>query len=180
MVFAVELNIIGHLFILAILFVGVLAVVSIRNLSTRYDKRAELKAARKNNTHGIEAILHKMDIIARYPNEADLWKLDKLLPQRLAALKGTDTVYDGAKLLDYEISNRQFLLLIELFAQVNVLHFFPITRRHTFFYAYEFHTRSGEITLLGDADLRNSRFHEDLGIKVDLCPGWLARELLQP
>lgn len=174
---SVELTIFGHFFLYAILFIGVLLVVTIRNLSTRYDKRVELKNARKNSTHGIEPILQKLYIVRKYPGATDLHQLDKLLTQRLAALKGRDAV-QGAKLLDYEISNRRFLLLLELFTQVTVLHFFPITRRHTFFYAFEINGRTSEIVLLGDEDLRTGKYHEDLGKMVDLCPGWLEQELL--
>jgi hypothetical protein len=163
--------------LLIVLIICLVILALIQNMSTRYDKRVALKNARKKGADGIEALLQKLHVIKKLPGEINSSEGGKLIEQRLAALKRRDVV-DGAKLLDYEISNERFLLLLELFKEGELLGFFPVTRRHTFFYALEINSGAGEISLHGDEDLRRFRFHEDLGIMVDLCPGWLAKELL--
>lgn len=163
--------------LLIILIICLVILALIQNMSTRYDKRVELKTARKNSTQGIESLFQKLHVVRQYPGENNFNEPDKQIEQRLAALKGRNAV-NGAKLLDYELSNMRFLLLLELYAEGELLTFFPVTRRHTFFYAIEINTDTGEITLLGDTDLRTGKYHEDLGKMIDLCPGWLAKELL--
>lgn len=164
-------------FLLIVLIVCLVILALIHNMSTRYDKRVELKNARKKGTAGTEALLQKLHVIKKFTGEINFSEAGKLLEQRLAALKGRDAV-SGAKLLDYEISNDRFLLLLELYAEGELLTFFPVTRRHAFFYAFEINSGTGEISLLGDEDLRTGKYHEDLGKMVDHCTGWLAKELL--
>ncbi len=173
----IEMGIPLLLFLLIILVICLLVLALIHNMSTRYDKRVELKNARKKGTAGIEALLQKLHVVKKFSGETNISQPGNLPEQRLAALKGRNAV-GGAKLLDYEISSGRFLLLLELYAEGELLAFFPVTRRHTFFYAFEINSGSGEIILLGDEDLRTGKYHEDLGKMIDLCPGWLQQELL--
>lgn len=174
MVLSVEIH--GLYWLVCIVIVlGIFVFALIRSKLSRFKKQRLLNDARKNN--GTELLLQTLQPLEKYRSAVDPRNLEQLFRQRLTALKSSGVIRD-TRMIDFEISNRNYLMLVELHTESQVLSYFRVPRRLTLFYAFRLDVRTGVIDLLGDPVIPARHFHDDFTGPVINCTNWLQQELL--